>query len=188
MQSVDIQAAVTRALADRTDLVVARRNVDSSRLTLEVTRGQLKPSLALNGGYSATGQGGPEKSNGAIIPGGYFDALRQVYGFDLPTWNIGLNLTYPIGMRAARANYARQVLSLDQSLVSIKAQELQISTQVINAGLNVENTYKLYQASVKSRAGGRKERRRGAGPVRQRHADQLRSSDDSEPAHDVAPD
>jgi outer membrane protein len=151
VQSVDIQAAVTRALADRTDLVVARRNVDSSRLSLEVTRGQLKANVTLNGGYSVTGQGGPEKSNGAIIPGGYFDALREVYGFDLPTWNIGLNLTYPLGMRAARANYARAVLSLDQSLVSIKATELQISTQVINAGLNVENTYKLYQASVKSR-------------------------------------
>lgn len=156
VQSVDIQAAVTRALADRTDLVVARRNVDSSRLTLEVTRGQLKPGLALNGGYSATGQGGPEKSNGTIIPGGYFDALRQVYGFELPTWNIGLNLTYPLGMRAARANYARAVLTLDQSLVSIKAQELQVSTQVINAGLNVENTYKLYQASVKSRQAAEK--------------------------------
>ena len=35
--------------------------------------------------------------------------------------------------------------------MSIKSQELSISTQVINAGLNVENTYKLYQASVKSR-------------------------------------
>ena len=54
-------------------------------------------------------------------------------------------------MRAAKANYARSVLLIDQSITQLKAQELQVSTQVINAGLNVENTYKLYQASVKAR-------------------------------------
>ncbi len=37
VQSVDIQSAVTRALAERTDIVISRRNVDSSRLSLEVT-------------------------------------------------------------------------------------------------------------------------------------------------------
>jgi outer membrane protein TolC len=151
VQSVDIQAAVTKALAERTDLVVLRRNVDSSRLSLEVTRGQLKPSLTLNAGYRVTGQGGPERVSGVIIPGGYGDAIRSVYQFELPTWNIGFNFNYPLGMRNARANYARAVLSVDQSLARIKSQELQTSTQVINAGLNVENTYKLYQAAVKSR-------------------------------------
>jgi outer membrane protein TolC len=151
VQSVDIQAAVTKALAERTDLAVARRNIDSSRLSLEVTQGALKPNLTLNGGYSATGQGGTEKTNAGTIPGGYWDALRSTYGFELPTWNFGFNFTYPIGMRAAKANYARSVLLIDQSVTALKAQELQISTQVINAGLNVENTYKLYQASIKTR-------------------------------------
>jgi outer membrane protein TolC len=68
VQSVDIQAAVTKALAERTDLTVARRNIDSSRLSLEVTAGQLKPNLTLNGGYSATGQGGTERTNTGTIP------------------------------------------------------------------------------------------------------------------------
>lgn len=155
--SVDIQAAVTKALADRTDIVVSRRNIDSSRLSLEVTRGALKPNLTFNAGYRVTGQGGPERqSNGTIIPGGYLDALRSVYGFELPTWNIGFNFNYPLGMRSAKANYAGAVLRLDQSLANLKAQELTISTQVINAGLNVENTYKLYQAAVKSREASEK--------------------------------
>jgi outer membrane protein TolC len=164
VQSVDIQAAVTKALAERTDLTVARRNIDSSRLSLEVTQGQLKPSLTLNGGYSATGQGGTERTNTGTIPGGYWDALRSTYGFELPTWNFGFNFTYPIGMRAAKANYARSMLLIDQSMTQLKAQELQISTQVINAGLNVENTYKLYQASIKTREAA--ERNANAAQVR----------------------
>ena len=85
-------------------------------------------------------------------------------GFELPTWNFGFNFTYPIGMRAAKANYARSVLLIDQSVTQLKAQELQISTQVINAGLNVENTYKLYQASIKTREAA--ERNANAAQVR----------------------
>ncbi|HXT69435.1 MAG TPA: TolC family protein [Vicinamibacterales bacterium] len=160
VQSVDIQAAVTKALAERTDIVVARRNVDINRLNLEITQGALKPNLSLSGGYSASGQGGPTKTTTggvtSVIPGGYFDALRSASTFELPTWNIGFNFTYPLGMRSAKAAYARAVLQIDQTLVTIKAQELTISTAVINAGLNVENTYKLYQASVKSREAAEK--------------------------------
>ena len=36
-------------------------------------------------------------------------------------------------------------------MAQFKAQELTTSTAVINAGLNVENSYKLYQAAIKSR-------------------------------------
>jgi outer membrane protein TolC len=151
VQSVDIQAAVTRALAERTDIVISRRNIDSSRLGLEVTKGALLPDLNFSAGYSSSGQGGPTRVGNTIIPGGYLDALRAAYGFELPTWNIGFNFTYPIGMRSAKAQYARALIQLDQSLAQVKSQELTISTAVINAGLNVENTYKLYQASVKAR-------------------------------------
>jgi outer membrane protein TolC len=151
VQSVDIQAAVTKALQERTDLVVSRRNVDVSRLNLEVTQGATKPTLNLSSGYTLTGQGGTSRLAGQIIDGGYWDALKVLGGFDQPAWNVGFNFTYPLGMRAARANYARAVLSLDQSLAQIKAQELNVTTEVVNAGLNVENTYKLYLAAQKSR-------------------------------------
>ena len=155
--SVDIQAAVTRALAERTDIVVSRRNLDVSRMNLEVTKGALKPNLNFNAGYRVSGQGGPERRNdGTILPGGYWDALREAYGFDLPTWNVGFAFTYPLGMRSAKANYARSVLAIDQSVAQLKAQELTISTAVINAGLAVENAYKLYQAAVKSREAAEK--------------------------------
>ena len=151
VQSVDIQAAVSRALAERTDIVIARRNIDSTRLSLEVTKGALMPDLNFSFGFNGSGQGGPTRVGDVIIPGGYLDALRTAYGFDLPTWNVGFNFSYPIGMRSAKAQYARSLVQLDQALARIKSQELTISTAVINAGLNVENTYKLYQASVKAR-------------------------------------
>ena len=151
VQSVEIQAAVTRALAERTDIVQSRRNIDVSVLNLDVTRGATKPQLDFSFGYNLSGQGGTQRIGGIVLPGGWLDALASIGRFKTPAWNLGFNFSYPIGMRAAKANYARALLSLDQSKAQMKAQELSISTEVINAGLNVENTYKLWQAAVKAR-------------------------------------
>jgi outer membrane protein TolC len=152
VQSVDIQAAMTKALAERTDLIVARRNIDSSKLSLEVSKSQTLPNLGLTAGYRLTGQGGTRRlQDGDILPGGIGDALSQLGSFDTPAWNLGFNLTYPLGMRAAKANYARSLLQVDQAEARIKATELDIQTEVVNAGLNVENTYKQYQAAQKAR-------------------------------------
>jgi outer membrane protein TolC len=156
VQSVDIQSAVARALQERTDVMQARRQIESSRLSLEVSKNQTMPSLNFSTGYNLTGQGGQEKvfQQGQVVdilPGGYADALAAIAGFDSPAWNLGFNFSYPLGMRAAKANYARSQLGLEQSLAQLKAQELSISTEVINAGLAVENTYKQFQAAQKAR-------------------------------------
>jgi len=159
VQSVDIQAAVTRALAERTDAMQSRKNLEITKLNLEISKDQTKPNLSLSSGYTLSGQGGAERNRQTgevIVPGGYLDALRAIGSLDLPTWNFGFNFSYPIGMRAAKANYARALIGLDQAEAQLKVQELTISTEVINAGLNVENTYKLYQAAVKSREAAEK--------------------------------
>ncbi len=151
VQSVDIQGAMTKALAERTDLIVARQNIESSKLSLDVSRSQTLPNLAMTAGYRLTGQGGTQRlSSGDVLPGGIGDALKAIADFDTPAWNLGFNLTYPLGMRSAKANYARSLLTLDQSEARLKASELNVQTEVVNAGLNVENTYKQYQAAQKA--------------------------------------
>jgi outer membrane protein len=152
VQSVDIPAAVQRAIAERTDLTQARRNLEISELNLELTENSTKPQLDFQTGYNLSGQGGPQFSNGVLVaPGGYGQAVSTLAGFDLPTWNVQFNLTYPLFMRAAKANFARAQLQLQQSIAQIQAQELTVSAQVTNAGLAVENTYKQFQAAQKAR-------------------------------------
>ncbi len=144
IQSVDIPNAVQQAIASRTDLMQARRNLDISNLNLEVTRNLTKPQLDLVGGYSVTGQN-------LTATTGYGDVFASAFGLDAPTWNVQFNFTYPMFMRAAKANLARAQLQIDQSLASLKASELTVTADVTNAGLNVENTYKQYQAAQKAR-------------------------------------
>jgi len=151
ISSVDIEGAVARATAERTDVLTSRKNIESAQLSLEVTRNQTKPQLDLTGGYSVAGQGGSRLSQGNRLPGGIGDAFGQVFGLDYPNWNFGFNFTYPLGMAQAKANYARAVLLLEQQEAQLKATELTISSDVTNAGLAVENTYKQFQAAVKNR-------------------------------------
>jgi outer membrane protein TolC len=154
LTSVDIPAAITEALASRNDIVQSRRQLEISELNLEVTKDQTKPNLSLSAGFNTSGQGGSQLQNGVVVnPGGYGDALRALSSFDTSGWNMGLNLTLPFGQakQTAEINYARALLSMQQTQTSLKEQELNITAQVTNAGLAVENTYKQLQQAQKSR-------------------------------------
>jgi outer membrane protein TolC len=146
--SVNIPEAIQLAMASRLDVTQARRNLDVTRMNLEVTRDALKPNLSFSSGYTLRGNGGPSQRN----PNGtYFDALEAISKFDTPSWNLSFNFSYPLGMHAAKSSYAQAQLSIEQAEINLKAQELSITTEVTDAGLAVENAYKSLQASQKTR-------------------------------------
>lgn len=154
LQAVDIAGAVDRALADRTDLAQSRRQVESSRLSLELAADATKPQLDLVTGYNTNGQGGTRFTDGQVVEEtGYGGALRKLASFDTSGWNAQFNFTLPFGrdITVNRIARARAQLQIDQALAQIQAQELTVSAQVTNAGLAVENTYKQYQAAQKAR-------------------------------------
>ena len=151
--TVDIQAAITTALSQRTDLVVQRKNLESSLLNVALLENATLPDLNLTGGYSAAGVGGPiiNRQTNVSTGAGYSDALSQIFGLNTPTWNIQANFTYPLGMAAAKANLARTRLTLEQSQTQLKAQELTVATDLTNAGLQVQSSYKALLAAQKAR-------------------------------------
>lgn len=152
-QTVDISGAIQTALANRTDIDIARKNLQVGQLNLEVTKNNTKPGLNMNGSYQLSGTGGPEfdRSHLLIADGGYFDALRGIGSFNTPAWTLGLTFNYPLGMQSAKAALARAELTLQQNQTNLKATELTISTQVTQAGLNVQNTYLQLLAARKTR-------------------------------------
>ena len=122
-------------------------------MNLEVTKNQTMPTLNLTGSYQVAGVGGPQfdRNHLPIGDGGYFDALRGIGSLNTPTWTAAVQFNYPIGMMAQRASLARAELALQQSQTNLKATELSISTEVTQAGLNVQNTYLQYLAAKKTR-------------------------------------
>jgi len=162
-EPINIEAAVVRALGDRTDLQQSKNNLKISDINLQTQVDATRPQLNLAANYGLSGLGGPflqrtgavdPITGGAvssIIPSGYLDALRNIGGFDAPTWTLGLTFAFPLGASAQEATVARSKLSLRQTEVNLKALELQIATDVMNAGFTVQSSLESVQATVAAR-------------------------------------
>jgi outer membrane protein len=156
----DIEGAVRRALERRTDLVNARRNIESTDVTLKYYGNQRLPALDVIASYGAQGIGGTQfiRSGTGItsvvtgsIPGGYTDALSLLGKRDFPTWNVQLNLSYNIFGSQADAQYARSRVQRNQAQNRLRALELQIATEVTNAALTVQSNLKRVEAAIAAR-------------------------------------
>jgi outer membrane protein len=148
-EPINLEAAVTRALRERTDLQQSKNNLKISDINLRNQVDLTRPQLNLTGAYGLSGLGGPILLNGGAgtIPSGYFDSLRNILQLDAPTWTLGFSFAYPLGQSAQEANVARAKLSIDQSNAQLKALELQIATDVTNAALTVQSSLESVQAS-----------------------------------------
>ena len=154
---VDIEAAVQTALANRTDMVAARKNLERSDYNLAYARNQLRPQLDLVATYGGSGADGTQIRDAegnplpVPIPGGYGDAVSEVFGFDFPTWTVGFNLSYAIPNRSAKANAATARLSKDQTLASYRRLELQVAAEVRTAARGVDSGFKRVASSQAAR-------------------------------------
>ena len=156
---VDIDAAVKSALENRTDMVAARKSLERDDMSLRLARNQLLPQVDLTAGYGAAGAGGTElirdpSFGGPVvstIPGGYGDALSEVFGRDYPTWSVGLQLSYAIPNRSQKASAAAAQINKDQALASYRRLELQVAQEVRTAARGVESGFRSVTAATASR-------------------------------------
>jgi outer membrane protein TolC len=159
-EALDVAGAVRRALQNRTDLQQSQRQLASNDVSLRNLSDQQLPSLDLTASYGLAGIGGPlfiRQGSGlgsqiiGTVPGGFTDALGVLRDRTAPTWNLALNLSYPIGTSPAQANLARARLQQRQTIAQERQLELQIATEVTNAALQVESNRERLQAAVAAR-------------------------------------
>jgi outer membrane protein TolC len=158
--TIDLPAAVKRALDVRTDLAQVRKNLEVNNVTLKYLTNQTLPQADLTARYGLAGQGGTSfvtQGSGVTqqiiqtIPGGYTDALNSLFDRRYPTWNIGVTVTYPLGTSAQESSLARARLQSNQVEAQLKQIELQIATDVTNAATNVQNNIERVQAAQSAR-------------------------------------
>lgn len=156
----DIDGAIRRALAERTDVLSARKNLDSNDVTLRFFKNQSLPAVDLNASYGAQGLGGTaivrtgplgNQVVQEIIPGGYGDALSLLKARDYPTWNLNVTMSYPIGGNQANAQHARAQVQRTQAQTRLRALEVQIAAEVANAALTVQSNLKRVDAATAAR-------------------------------------
>jgi outer membrane protein TolC len=66
------------------------------------------------------------------------DLFREIGTTDNNAWRVGLFLSLPVGNRAAKSQYARTKIALDQQQLSIDAERERIRVQVRQAVRNIE--------------------------------------------------
>jgi outer membrane protein TolC len=155
---IDIDAAVKTALESRADLVQARKNLDITRATLSLIHNQALPNVDLQVNYTGTGTAG---THFTFVPGsftdvesqssrGFFGAVGDAFGYVQPAWTYSVQVGYPIGRSADKANYARNQLQERQAEIQLREGELAVATAVRDAGRQVETNFKRVQASQTS--------------------------------------
>ncbi len=160
-QPVDVEAAVRRALSERTDLLIAQKVGEENDVTLKYLRDQLKPQADFVGTYGLAGLGGTEliKAPGSgvnappigAIPGGYSDALSTLFHTNYPRWTAQINLSYPLGTSFQEASVARARIQLNQVQAQVKQIQLQVATDITNAAVNVQSNAERVQAAQAAR-------------------------------------
>ncbi len=152
-KAIDKEALVAEAVRIRPDVQVQREQLNIDDLTLRQTSDNLRPNFQLFGNYSIQGRGGPVVQRQtifnpdgttspitAIIPGGFNDALSQMFGFGFPVIGGGVQLFLPIRDRNASANYADAVVNKRLDQLRLRTLEQNTRLEVLNAINQVENS------------------------------------------------
>lgn len=157
-QSIDVEAAVRRALSERTDLQVAKKDVDMNNATLKYLRDQVLPQGDFQATYGLAGIGGIQYQrtqalggNFNVVPGGVGDTFSSLLNGAYPRWTFALNFSYPLGLSAQQASVARARVQLSQVQAQIKQIELQVATDVTNAAITVQSGAERVQAAGAAR-------------------------------------
>jgi len=154
---VDPEAAVRNALEKRTDVIAARKNLENAIDNQRFAKNQTLPAVDLQASYGTVGQGGVQvrDQEGNLlptpIPGGFGDAFSDVFGRDFPTWTIGVNVTYPLFNRTAKAQSARARIGREQQEATLRRLEIQVTQEVRSAARAVETNFKRVQSTQAAR-------------------------------------
>jgi outer membrane protein TolC len=158
--AVDVDAAVSRALADRADLARSRKEIDNAQTSLRFAGNQRLPDVRLNASYQASGLGGTQVLRTGGFPGtiagpgavtDFGAVVNQLFAHDYPTWSVGVSVSYPIGESVDQANHARAQLERSQAAERLKSAEARAIQQIRDAGWKIDMNAKRIETTRAAR-------------------------------------
>ena len=163
---VDVEGAVKVAMEKRTDLIQLRKQLEIAQINLDLAHNNTKPQLnavvnyGLNGlgGVLVTERGEPDPNN-PFDPGpvlattskGFGSVLGDLFGFDFPSWTLGVQFRYPLGNSTAKVNEARQKLAYTASELNLRSAELSVASEVRVVARNVNTNRKRVESTTSAR-------------------------------------
>jgi outer membrane protein len=148
---------VNEALKNRTEIATARINIESNDLNLVGIKSSLKPTLQAFAELTNNGLSGQLTPIGATQPGidylagGYGGLLGQIARRNFPNYSAGLSLNIPLRNRAAQSDYATSLLELRQNELNLRKNTNQVTVDVQNAVIGLEQARVRYDSASKAR-------------------------------------
>ena len=138
--TIPLDDAVKLAQANRPEMRQLNLQKEINKIDIEFFRNQAKPQVDLLFNYSAVGLGGTPARAGAfpIFIGGYGTALTNMVKNEFRTWSFGVQISFPLQNRTAKANLARAREVTKQVDLQTRRQLQTIELEVRNAVQSVE--------------------------------------------------
>jgi outer membrane protein TolC len=161
-QPIDVEGAVKNALANRTDINQARKQLEQTDVDLKYARNQRLPNIDAIVNYGVAGVGGTRfqfDDDAGVFPPpilnqserSLLDAFRDVFGNEFKTWSVQVQFSYPIGTSIADAAVAQTRVQRQQELTNLRQLEILVTTGVRDAARQVETSLRRVDATKKAR-------------------------------------
>jgi len=156
------EAALKKALESRPELKALDNRLSIDNLSAKVATDSLLPQLnrTLNGGSSGPSLNPVQAGSVLGIPAtpypGYGQALRQILGFDFPSYGFGVVLNFPLRNSTARAQLADAYVSRTRDRYQKRQTQQDVTLQVRQAIDNIELAGASISAAVTARDLARK--------------------------------
>ena len=147
LPTVDIAAALARALANRPEFEVVREQLTSDEFNIRLAHNSLKPDLELSGFYWGNGL----NSSPAGVDIGLSGSLSQSFHFTYPTYGASLSLNLPVRRHSAQANLADALISRSRDQYQERRTNQSISLEVTNAVHSLEQAKLSMEAAKVAR-------------------------------------
>ena len=138
-----LENALKAALTHRPDLLAKKMELENRNIEAKYNENQMLPTLDLVTSLGLNGLSG----DSTTTDGSYNQALSETYSTKFGLWGFGLNLSYPIGNRAAKSKLTSKRLEVAQLLLDIKDLEQNIVVEVREAHRQIETDIKRVQAT-----------------------------------------
>ena len=143
---------VQEALGKRTEIETNRINIQSNELNLVGIKSSLKPSLQLFADLTNNALAGVASNPASVFAGGSGLFLSQIFDRNYPNYSAGVSLSIAIHNRAAQSDYVTSQLELRQNELSLHKSVNQVTVDVENAMIGLQQARARYQAAGKARA------------------------------------
>jgi outer membrane protein len=150
---------IKEAVASRPELEQTRINLESNKILIKGDKNGLLPALSAFAEFTNHGLSGtvnPLYNNCCGAPDSYFvggsgNLASQVFRRSFPDYSAGFSLNIPFRNRAAQADYVTDQLQLRQAELQLKRALNQVSVEVKNAVIGLQQARARYETALNTR-------------------------------------